>query len=71
MNSPCAEVWPTAKRSYGAKAPLRCAGPGSGQASIVFGQEKKKDTTKGSIRKTVIYSNSVTFEVTLLLYIII
>ena len=44
VNCPCAKVLPAAKRLYGAKAPPRCAGPQSCPASILCGQDKKKDT---------------------------
>ena len=42
MNSACAEVLPAAKRSYGAKAPPRRAGPHILLASILFRCSKKK-----------------------------
>ena len=46
VNCPCAKVLPAAKRLYGANAPPRRAGPRSCPASILCGQDKKKDTLK-------------------------
>ncbi len=46
VNSASAEVLPAAKRSYGAKAPPHCVGSRVWRASIVYGQDRKKDTLK-------------------------
>ena len=46
MNSPCARVLPAAKRLYGVKAPPHRVGFRVWRASIVYGQDRKKDTLK-------------------------